>query len=151
MMLELAQQKDAQAILNVVTLSIEACTLDHQNDPDIIQSWLSNKTLENMKLWIEKSYSFTYKKNGNIIGFILLSKEGNLLLNYVLPDQQGMGIGSALINHIIGICKSNNIEKIKLESTLTAKNFYLSNNFKIIEEIYENNNLVAYRMERIIK
>ena len=150
-MLELAQQKDAQAILNVVTLSIEACTLDHQNDPDIIQSWLSNKTLENMKLWIEKSYSFTYKKNGNIIGFILLSKEGNLLLNYVLPDQQGMGIGSALINHIIGICKSNNIEKIKLESTLTAKNFYLCNNFKIIEEIYENNNLVAYRMERIIK
>lgn len=149
-MIKLAQKQDAQAILNVVTLSIKACILDHQNDPDIIKSWLSNKTLENLEIWIEKSYSFIYKKNENIIGFILLSEEGELFLNYVLPDQQGIGIGSALINHIIGICKSNNIKKIKLESTLTAKNFCLFNNFKIIEEIYENNNLVAYRMEKII-
>ncbi|MFT4021901.1 MAG: GNAT family N-acetyltransferase [Acinetobacter sp.] len=143
-----ATRNDVKNIVHVITLSIQACTLDHQENPEIIQKWLSNKTVENISIWMKNSFAFIYKKEGEVIGFILLSKAGVLLLNYILPDQQGVGIGSALLNQVIDTAKEKSIQKIALESTLTAKEFYLSKKFKIIEEIYENNQLVAYRMER---
>lgn len=147
-MIEVAQKEDAQTIVKVMTLSIQACILDHQNDPQIMQQWLSNKTVENISIWIENSYAFVYKKNGSVIGFILLSKTGLLLLNYVLPEQQGAGIGSVLLNQVLITAKINDIQKITLESTLTAKAFYLYNQFQIIENIYEKDKLVAYLMQR---
>jgi len=149
-MIEIAQKKDAQAILRVIENSIYECLLDHQNDPEIIKEWLSNKTVENVSVWIENSYSFIYKQDDEIVGFILLSKSGGLLLNYILPEKQGIGLGSVLLKYICDIARSNNIPKITLESTLTAKKFYLYNQFKIIESIYENNKIVAYLMEKKI-
>ncbi|NHC05060.1 GNAT family N-acetyltransferase [Acinetobacter sp. 187] len=149
-MIEIAQKKDAQAILRVIEKSIHDCILDHQNDPKIIQEWLSNKTVENISIWIENSYSFIYRQNKEIVGFILLSKTGILLLNYVLPETQRVGLGSILLKYICDVAKSNNIRKITLESTLTAKNFYLYNQFKIIENIYEKDKLIAYLMEKEI-
>ncbi|AZN67630.1 GNAT family N-acetyltransferase [Acinetobacter haemolyticus] len=147
-MIEIAQQQDSKAILNVIQQSIESCSLDHDNNQNVIDEWLSNKTEENIINWINNSYSYMYKKDKKIVGFILMSKGGVILLNYVLPDYQGDGIGSAMVDFIISLSSSYQIDKIKLESTLTARKFYESKEFVILEETYEHEKLIGFKMER---
>ncbi|MCU4387218.1 GNAT family N-acetyltransferase [Acinetobacter haemolyticus] len=147
-MIEIAQQQDSKAILNVIKQSIESCSLDHDNNQNVIDEWLSNKTEENIINWINNSYSYMYKKDNKIVGFILMSKGGVILLNYVLPDYQGDGIGSAMVDFIISLSSSYQIDKIKLESTLTARKFYESKEFVILEETYEHEKLISFKMER---
>ncbi|MCU4377756.1 GNAT family N-acetyltransferase [Acinetobacter haemolyticus] len=147
-MIEIAQQQDSKAILNVIQQSIESCSLDHDNNQNVIDEWLSNKTEENIINWINNSYSYVYKKDNKIVGFILMSKGGVILLNYVLPDYQGDGIGSAMVDFIISLSSSYQIDKIKLESTLTARKFYESKEFVILEETYEHEKLISFKMER---
>ncbi|EEH69446.1 MULTISPECIES: GNAT family N-acetyltransferase [Acinetobacter] len=147
-MIEIAQQQDSKAILNVIKQSIESCSLDHDNNQNVIDEWLSNKTEENIINWINNSYSYMYKKDNKIVGFILMSKGGVILLNYVLPDYQGDGIGSAMVDFIISLSSSYQIDKIKLESTLTARKFYESKEFVILEETYEHEKLIGFKMER---
>ncbi|MBP8005695.1 MAG: GNAT family N-acetyltransferase [Acinetobacter sp.] len=144
-MIEIAQQQDAKVILNVIKKSIVSCSLDHQGNQNVIDEWLSNKTEENIINWINNSYSYVYKKDNKIVGFILMSKGGVILLNYVLPDYQGDGIGSVMIDFIISL--SHQLNKITLESTLTAKKFYERKNFIILEEIYEYEKLVGFKMQ----
>ncbi|WP_035367835.1 GNAT family N-acetyltransferase, partial [Acinetobacter haemolyticus] len=79
---------------------------------------------------------------------LLMSKGGVILLNYVLPDYQGDGIGSAMVDFIISLSSSYQIDKIKLESTLTARKFYESKEFVILEETYEHEKLISFKMER---
>lgn len=147
-MIEIAQQQDSKAILNVIKQSIESCSLDHDNNQNVIDEWLSNKTEENIINWINNSYSYVYKKDNKIVGFILMSKGGVILLNYVLPDYQGDGIGSAMVDFVISLSSSYQIDKIKLESTLTARKFYESKEFVILEETYEHEKLIGFKMER---
>lgn len=147
-MIEIAKQQDSKAILNVIKQSIESCSLDHDNNQNVIDEWLSNKTEENIINWINNSYSYVYKKDNKIVGFILMSKGGVILLNYVLPDYQGDGIGSAMVDFIISLSSSYQIDKIKLESTLTARKFYESKEFVILEETYEHEKLIGFKMER---
>ncbi|EFF83972.1 acetyltransferase, GNAT family [Acinetobacter haemolyticus ATCC 19194] len=147
-MIEIAQQQDSKEILNVIKQSIESCSLDHDNNQNVIDEWLSNKTEENIINWINNSYSYMYKKDNKIVGFILMSKGGVILLNYVLPDYQGDGIGSAMVDFIISLSSSYQIDKIKLESTLTARKFYESKEFVILEETYEHEKLISFKMER---
>ncbi|QER40942.1 GNAT family N-acetyltransferase [Acinetobacter suaedae] len=147
-MIEIAQQQDSKEILNVIKQSIESCSLDHDNNQNVIDEWLSNKTEENIINWINNSYSYVYKKDNKIVGFILMSKGGVILLNYVLPDYQGDGIGSAMVDFIISLSSSYQIDKIKLESTLTARKFYESKEFVILEETYEHEKLIGFKMER---
>jgi GNAT superfamily N-acetyltransferase len=147
-MIEPAKIEDAQIIIDVIKQSIKNCTLDHHDDPVIIADWLSNKTAENMRHWIKDSYAFIFKDHQQIVGFILLTKAGTISLNYTLPAFQNKGIGSQLIRHIIQVARENNIETLNVESTLTAKAFYLSHHFECMHDIYENNQLLGYSMKR---
>lgn len=82
----------------------------------------------------------------NIVGFAMLSPEGELLLNYVLPSYQGKGMGKAMLNTLIQSAKKQNLAEIYLESTKTAKAFYQSQGFVLKNEVIENGEIVAFEM-----
>lgn len=50
--------------------------------------------------------------------------EGEILLNYVLPDYLSMGIGKALLNKIEETARDLKLNKLLAVSTITAKKFY---------------------------
>lgn len=145
-MIKEATINDVPQILSVLRDSILSCEKDHENNKKIIENWLANKTEDNLILWINAGIAFVYKDKNNVFGFILGSYNGEILLNYVSPDRQGAGIGRDLLNKIKDVYKNNGIEKITLDSTITAKNFYIKNNFKVIDDIYENDRLTGIRM-----
>ncbi|QHI27635.1 hypothetical protein Ahae2126ch_16670 [Acinetobacter haemolyticus] len=68
-MIEIAQQQDSKAILNVIKQSIESCSLDHDNNQNVIDEWLSNKTEENI---INCSVHDKFHRTLILSGFCLL-------------------------------------------------------------------------------
>lgn len=145
-MIEKAEKADISDIVNVIRESILSCVEDHKNDKNIIKDWLDNKTEENLTIWIKSNLAFVYKENNQIYGIILASEKGEILLNYTLPKKQGLGIGSELLSHLKSKYQKENKKGMTVESTITAKGFYLRKGFEVTKDIYEEERLVGYRM-----
>lgn len=59
----------------------------------------------------------------------MMSKRGEILLNYILPGYVKRGIGKALLNRLIQGAKQSKIKQLTVNSTITAKPFYRKNGF----------------------
>lgn len=138
-----SQQTQIPAILMVITEAILACVEDHQNNPDVISAWLANKTQAHLALWIAKNLSCTAMINRQVVGFSMASFTGEILLNYVHPKFHRQGIGTAMLAFLTHQLSTLNVKTLSLESTLTAKSFYLANGFVISKPLYEEEKLVG--------
>lgn len=124
----------SEELCNLLIESITTnCAIDYNNDPQIIREWLENKTPENISQWINSAnnlslVAFDASKNKSA-GFILMNKDGEILLNYVLPAYLYQGVGKALLKEIERIAKSSGIKVLSVVSTITAKTFYEKNGF----------------------
>ncbi len=125
----------AEDIYHVLIKSIkELCLVDHQNDPTRLEDWLHNKTPENIKIWIENSpenFLVALNEQKKIVGVSMISHEGKILLNYLLPDYIGKGVGKLMLNEMELLVKKANIKKITAISTITALPFYKKNGFQV--------------------
>lgn len=126
---------NAQNVYEICNLLIESITLscapDYDNDPQIIKDWLANKTPENISQWIssKNNISFAAIEKYKIVGFALMNKDGEILLNYVLPSYLYKGVGKFLLNEMEHVAKSNGIQALTAISTITAKSFYEKRGF----------------------
>ena len=156
------KESDVKGIVSVIRDSIRTCVADHQNNPEAIEQWLANKTQSNIKQWMVNNITWIFRQEGQIKGVILVSPQGEILLNYVAPNSQGQGIGRALLNQVKQAYLNMGISTLTAESTLTAQAFYLANGFECTENIYEevaesneannkgNQHLVAYKMQILL-
>lgn len=114
----------------IIRSIIEICVADHKNQYVLIQDWISNKTPKNISTWINNNYAYiAISENYTVVGFIMMSKRGEILLNYILPGYVKRGIGKALLNKLIKIAKQSKIKELTVSSTITAKPFYIKNGF----------------------
>ena len=130
-MIRAAKIQDIPEILHVLQESIRSCVQDHQREESKIQAWLEKITHSNLLLWMHYNDSWIYSMNQQTVGFIMVSDIGKILLNYTLPDLQGQGIGTSLLNSVIAHLKLRNLEQITLDSTQTALAFYQKQGFQI--------------------
>lgn len=130
-MIRAAKIQDIPEILHVLQESIRSCVLDHQREESKIQAWLEKMTHSNLLLWMHYNDSWIYSMNQQTVGFIMVSDIGKILLNYTLPDVQGQGIGTSLLNSVIAHLKLRELEQITLDSTQTAMAFYQKQGFQI--------------------
>jgi len=56
----------------------------------------------------------------------MISLNGVILLNYVSPDYRFKGLSKAMLNHMEEYAKNISILMCTLQSTYTAKDFYIS-------------------------
>jgi GNAT superfamily N-acetyltransferase len=122
---------DAEAVCAVVRRSItECCKADHKGEPKSIAAWLENKTTENAVLWIQEpgAISLVGVVNEKVVGFAL-SRNGELALCYVVPDVLHKGVGKSLLYAIESRSAMQGVSTLRLDSTQTAKNFYLRNGY----------------------
>ena len=127
-----AKLEDAVAACEVARRSIaELCAADHGGDPEIVARWLANKTPENMRAWIERPDAslLVAVEEGAILAVGMISDAGEILLNYVSPDARFRGVSRALLKALETRGRERGAAFCTLESTETARRFYLSNGY----------------------
>ena len=116
--------------------------------------------IKNLEHNIKNGSSFYIISEEEDLGFIeIISKEHVIKLNkiYVIPYQQGKGVGKSLIRFIEEIAKDKNLSQIELNVNRYNKaiKFYLKQDFKIIKEenidIGKGYLMEDYMMRKIIE
>ncbi|HEY0065564.1 MAG TPA: GNAT family N-acetyltransferase [Telluria sp.] len=127
-----AALEDASDACHVLRRSIaESCVADHRGQPEILQSWLGNKTPENIASWIASpsNYTVVALRDGELVGVALVTQAGKLSLCYLLPEAQHAGIGKALLENVEQQARRWGVSVLRLHSTATAREFYARNGY----------------------
>jgi len=123
---------DAEEACTVLRRSIaELCGADHRNDPAILARWLSNKTPENVSVWIARPDASMARggrarrdRRGRQV-----TDAGEILLNYVSPDARFRGASRTLLAALEARAAKRGAEQCRLESTETAYRFYRASGY----------------------
>lgn len=127
-----AGPEDAGLACGVLRRSItECCVQDHGDQPAILQSWLGNKTPDNVASWIASpsNHTLVALKDGELVGISLLTQAGKLSLCYVVPEALHIGIGKAMLQAIEQQARVWGISVLRLHSTASARDFYARNGY----------------------
>jgi GNAT superfamily N-acetyltransferase len=123
---------DAEAGSAVMHRSIaELCFADHEDDPAHLSGWLSNKTPEHFRAWIEQAGNslLVAVGDGNIAGVGSVTDAGEITLLYVLPDFRFRGVSKALLLALEERAASRGCTVCTLRSSETARRFYVSSGY----------------------
>jgi N-acetylglutamate synthase-like GNAT family acetyltransferase len=131
-MIRRALPEDAEVIVALLVRSIrEVYGPDYDNDEAILTPWCANKTPENMRRDIQNpnNYWIVAVEGDTIVGTALMTLQGEIHLCYVLPEYLHRGIGKAMLEDLLSNARLLGFGKVMLESTRTAREFYLRNGF----------------------
>ena len=128
----LARPEDAEAASRIMIRSIrDLCVADHGNDPDRIAAWTANKTPQSVARWIAGSGAVLLALDtGRPAGVCGYSERGHIMLNYVDPDHRFRGISRAMLRNMETALAAHGIGTAHLDSTETARRFYLANGWE---------------------
>lgn len=93
-----AGSADAEAIARLVRRSIvELCEADHENDPKRYEAWLADKTADDFKASIggDGPFLIAVDDKKQIIGVCGGNADGQIYLNYILPEARHKGVSKA--------------------------------------------------------
>ena len=127
-----ATVNDATAACSVIRSSIlECCSDDHRGDATVLEGWLSNKTPDFVRMLVlaPTAFSVVAIASETVVGFGSALRTGELTLCYVAPSVRFTGVGKALLVAIEDHATRAGVEALRLESTRTARAFYLRNGF----------------------
>jgi N-acetylglutamate synthase-like GNAT family acetyltransferase len=133
MLVRVATASDTERACIVLRRSIlELCIADHEGDQSTLDRWLANKTVENVRAWIESPGQevVVAERDGRILGVGSASAKGEILLNYVSPDCRFQGVSLEMMQYLETYVGAQGNEKSFLSSTKTAHRFYLAHGYE---------------------
>jgi GNAT superfamily N-acetyltransferase len=144
---------DAEAACSVTRRSIaELCHADHGNDPATLARWAGNKTPQNFCDWIEQGNNslFAAVEGDVVLGVGSVTDAGRIGLNYVSPEARFQGVSRALLHALRQRAAQRGNTKVTLESTETARRYYLSNGYTEIGKPIEAFGTTSYPMSKVL-
>ncbi|EDM68501.1 Thioredoxin related protein [Moritella sp. PE36] len=88
--------------------------------------------------------------DGQVAGFIELDADGHIDCTYTHPSFQGMGVASALYEHLLAEARIRDIQRLYVEASLIAKPFFEHRGFTTVKQNTLQRNgvtLVNFTME----
>lgn len=126
----------------------ELCQDDHGSDPDMLNAWLSNKTVDTFEAWLSNPDRLIWVSASDqaCTGVAMASTGGEIMLNYVAPNARFQGVSSALLDaaetHLFGL----GLTELRLWSTRTAHRFYQSRGWQDQGSPLEEDGMISYPM-----
>jgi GNAT superfamily N-acetyltransferase len=142
---------DADEICRLVRASIvELCVEDHHNDAAILEAWLANKTPQNVARWLANPSNTNLVAAGEqtLMGAACITAGGEIVLNYVSPRSRFLGVSTALAAAMEDWARNAGCDRCALDSTRTARRFYLSRGYRELGGAPEKFGLTAFSMEK---
>lgn len=128
-----ATPADAVKACDVIRASIiELCLADHNQNPDILDRWLTSKTPENVAAWAATvgSSLLVAVEDDAILAVGGVKDDGEITLNYVAPGARFRGVSTAVLKAIEARAVERGAIEATLLSTETAHRFYLSRGYR---------------------
>lgn len=119
----------------------EVCSRDHTSDE--IRGWgnrpLSEDFAKRRAQMIQEGCVYVVEHYGKIAGsgvaFIKADQTAYIAGLYLCPEVIGKNYGQRILDLLEDYAQSKGATKVELESTLTAKNFYLKNGYRVSGDI----------------
>jgi GNAT superfamily N-acetyltransferase len=146
-----AKAEDARAAAQVLRRSIsDLCAADHGNDPVILAQWLSNKTPEIVASWMTMPNNsvLVAVEDDAILAVGAVTDTGLITLNYVSPDARFRGVSRALLRALEARALERGSVRCTLNSTETARRFYLANGYVIDGSPVRKHGVGGYPMSK---
>ncbi|MDQ6730655.1 MAG: GNAT family N-acetyltransferase [Actinomycetota bacterium] len=127
--LRAATVRDADAVADVWLRSRRAAVKEipaHIHPDDEVRSWISSHVLLDLECWVAE------RSDGEVVGLLALGNDWLEQL-YVLPDRQGRGVGSALID-LAKRLRPEGLQLWTFASNNPARIFYERRGFVRVEE-----------------
>ena len=103
--------------------------------PEQCERWAPlNRDMTEWALRIQSRNPFVARKDGQIVGFGELEPSGHIDYFYVHYDWQRHGVGTALYRVIEEEARRQHLPELHLESSVTAKPFFIRMGFQIQEK-----------------
>jgi GNAT superfamily N-acetyltransferase len=124
------READFEHIRKIVSSAIRACVVDSDEQHDVLfkdvcssfEQWGQNRA---------QSLFLVCEKGEAIQGVILVKEYWNITVLFVDPEQQGLGVGRALLSEAMRICRSRSPKPVmKLNSSKHAVPFYRRMGFR---------------------
>ena len=144
-----AQSGDSTAAAAVLVRSItQLCRADHQGDPERIARWTRNKTPESVAGWIaDPNLVMLVAVDGTrVVAVGGAMRPDCIILNYVDPSCRLIGASTLLMAELEIRLRDAGADLLHLESTLTARDFYLSRGWREVGEEVDKFGMQGFRM-----
>jgi GNAT superfamily N-acetyltransferase len=152
--IQLAESADADKMAVLLRRSIvELCDLDHCSDAEKFQPWLTNKTAENVQRWIAgpgRVFCAT-DQDRRLVGVGMGAPNGEVLLNYVLPEARFLGVSKALMSAIENYFCEVGVAISTLKSTGTAEKLYRSIGYQETGEVEVRRGMTFKQFEKALQ
>jgi len=135
MKIRLARDEDCTAIARLHRETIRHINSKDYSE-DIIQVWSARTNAQRFRGNSDKCKRWVAVQGDKIVGFYDHGFDCELWGLYVHKDYVGKGIGSRLLKTAENSLQKHGCKKITLKSTITAKDFYKKQGYKIIKKAF---------------
>ena len=131
-----AKIDDVGVIVELHRKAVEEINSDFYS-PKAIKEWLKDISEENVKHQFQNSSWIVAKTNNKLVGFGQYSVDGGEIYQINIdPKYVKQGVGRKLYEHMENTFENRKIEKISLNSTLNAIEFYKKLGFKVVGKTF---------------
>ena len=91
----------------------------------------------NTARWLDRlatQYFIVAEEAGTLFGFGSVTPDGYIDVLYVHKDQQRKGIARQIVTDLIGYARSVGVAFLRTDVSLTARNFFANQGFKVVRE-----------------
>lgn len=145
-----AREDDIAAMSRVLIASItELCIADHGNNPATIAAWTANKSESGLRQMMGSTALYVADRDGLVVGVGALNDD-TITLNYVDPAHRRTGVSRAILQALEAIMVAQGVTLARLKSTVTAREFYLSQGWIDDEPVPKGRFVAAYPMVKTL-
>lgn len=127
--------EDAQALADIYYNTIHQINIRDYSESQV-DAWAPPTSL-NVEAWKkkwEKLKPFIAVVDNMVVGFVEFEPNGHIDCFYCHHDWIGKGVGSALMKAVISSAKKQNITRIFVEVSITAKPFFEGKGFRVVKQ-----------------
>lgn len=132
--LENYQKSDLEEVVALFNSTVQAVNKKDYSDQQIKQWIQPTPDYDSWNKVLSSTHALVAHQRNKIVGFGNISKTG--LLDYLYVDKEwiGYGIGKSLANSLIDYARKSGAKKITVYSSITAKPFFESLGFNVVEQ-----------------